>query len=59
MNDYERKIVVKHIRDIERKITRLEWILESYKNDKDVEYINNEINELKSKKEKYIKSIKD
>ncbi|WP_048201472.1 hypothetical protein [Methanocaldococcus bathoardescens] len=59
MKENERKIIVKHIRDIERKITRLEWLLESYKDDEEVEHINNEINELKTKRDEYIKSIKD
>ncbi len=59
MKENERKIIIRHIRDIERKITRLEWLLESYKDDGEVEHINNEINELKTKRDKYIKSIKD
>jgi len=59
MEENWRKITIKNIREINQKITRLEWLLNSCKNDKEAEHINKKISELKIKRDEYIKSLKE
>ncbi|ADC69148.1 conserved hypothetical protein [Methanocaldococcus sp. FS406-22] len=59
MEENWREITIKNIREINQKITRLEWLLNSYKNDREAEYINKKINELRIKRDEYIKSLKE
>ena len=59
MEENWKKITIKNIGEINQKITRLEWLLNSYKNDREAEYINKKINELKIKRDEYIKSLKE
>ncbi len=59
MEETWRKIAIKTIKNIDQKITRLEWLLNSYKNEEEKKYINKKINELKIKREEYVRALKE
>ncbi|HII60064.1 TPA: hypothetical protein HA335_05800 [Methanocaldococcus jannaschii] len=59
MDETWRKIAIKNIAEINQKITRLEWLLNSYKNEEEIKHINKKINELKIKREEYMKALRE
>ncbi|ACX72950.1 hypothetical protein Metvu_1092 [Methanocaldococcus vulcanius M7] len=51
--------LIKNIVEIDQKITRLEWLLTTHKNEDEIKYIQEKINELKLRKEEYLNTLRN